>query len=779
MRRILPILITILALALFSSCSPEVADENKTVRVMVTECEGITVEGENPKDIPVGSDVTFDVKINTGYVFDGVSVGEYNIEEGKLTVKDVEYRTRVKFEIANVGYDSSKKYAYIFKGGENDQTSVSSNQEVNAGTKITVTAGANDKRFVGWSFGGSYEMGADIVSFDRTFTFRLSPEFTDTKALIVYPNYVESNVFYYDSMDGEINKSSYNLESNDYYKAEVDGDRIKITLLEKYFEYADCASLFYDDGTFSRDGYVLKEYNTKPDGSGDAYSLGSKYYPGEGETIYCIWEPSASQKDFLWREVSMPKAKEIKYAERWYDSGVEIFEYSGSGDKLTVPEYIDGKPVISIAEGAFKNEEFSTLILPKTLQRISDGAFTECTRLETMYFPNGIYELSDKIFDEKTYENFTRLIVNATVAPRNTKSTDGGFAVKLSRVIAHRDEKLVIVISGSSSFQGLSTPYLEALLDGEYRVINFGTTRPRPGLFYLEALSHYTDEGDIFVYAPENSAYMFGEQTLTWRFLYDLEGMNNLFRYVDISNYKNYFSSFAELNRDKVYVNAPKRYEEICENGYKTGGSLVTTDKNGDYQHPNREGYYGLATKYNGTYFITFNNRVKSIYDVNPSDKEYQEVNKDYSDLNNTTWTSIDRPDLVAQMNMAISKAQASGAKVYFSFAPTDENDVVAEARNVEWLQAYDKLIDEIYCFDGRLGSCMDYIFDHNYAYDCAFHVNDYGRTWRTYQMYEDICEKLGITDVKNVDAVGTDFAGCLFEEGTTTEPRFGVDYLQ
>ena len=776
MRKILPLVIFILALALFSSCSPTQV-ENDTVRVMVTESEGITVEGQNPKDVPVGSDVTFDVKINTGYVFDGVSVGEYDLENGKLTVKGVERRTRVKFEIANVGYDSSARYVYIFKGGDGDTTSVTSHQRINAGTRITVSAGANDKRFVGWSFGDSYENGADIVSYDRTFTFRLAPEFTSNGSLTVYPNYIESNVFYYDSLGGKINKSSYNLESNNYYKCEVDGDRIRFTMLEKYFEYAECATLFYDDGTFSRDGYVLKEYNTKPDGSGDSYSLGSKYYPGEGETIYCIWEPVASQTDFLWREISMPKPSSAKYADRWYTEGVEIFEYSGGGDKLTVPEYIDGKPVISIAQGTFDSEEFSTIILPKTIQRISDGAFKLCTSLTTMYYPSGIYEITDNVFDEKTYENFTRLIVNATVAPRNTTSTDGGFAVKLSRVIAHRDEKLIIVISGSSSFQGMSTPYFEALLDGEYRVINFGTTRPRPGYFYLEALSHYTDRDDIFVYAPENSAYMMGENTLNWRFLYDLEGMNNLFRYVDISNFKNYFSSFGELNRDTIYTKAPKRYEQICENGYKSGNSYVTTDKYGDYQHPSRNGYVGIA-KYVDTYFVTMNNRVKSINDFLWNDTENQEANKDYTDPNNVTWTSIDRPELVAQLNMAISKAQSTGAKVYFSFAPTDADKLVDEAKNEEWLKKYDQLIDELYCFDGRLGSCIDYIFNHNYAYDCAFHVNNYGRVWRTYQMYEDICTKLGITDVKTVDGAGTDFNGCLFEEGTTTEPRFGVDYL-
>jgi hypothetical protein len=130
-------------------------------------------------------------------------------------------------------------------------------------------------------------------------------------------------------------------------------------------------------------------------------------------------------------------------------------------------------------------------------------------------------------------------------------------------------------------------------------------------------------------------------------------------------------------------------------------------------------------------------------------------------------------------MNKIIDYAKGSGAKVYFSFAPVDANELVPEAQNLEWLLAYDKLIEDLYTFDGLLGSSVDYIYATEYMYDCAFHVNNYGRTWRTYQVYEDLCAKLGITDVKNVDGAGTDFKGCLFEEGTTDKPKFGVDYLE
>ncbi len=768
-----------LSVAALASCS-EPTDEDKTVRVMVTECDGITVTSENPVDIPVGADAEFDVKINTGYAFDSVSCGEYDRDSGKLVVKDVTKRTRVRFEIENLGYDTTQKYTYMFENVSGyDSTDFPASTSVNAGTKITVTAGDESRKFIGWSFGDSYENGGDIVSYDRTFTFRLSPYDTINGILFVYPNYTDTNVFYYDSMDGYINTDSYNFEKNSYYTAEIDGNRIKLTLYDKYFSYTECASTFFDDGTFKRPGYILKEYNTSPDGSGTPYSLGSKFYPeSSGSVLYCIWEKTTPDTSFTYEEIKMEKPSSAKYASDWCNDGIVITGYNGDLEKVVIPEQIGGKKVIAIAAGAFENESFSTLILPKTLQRVANGAFVGCSSLETLYFPNSIYEMYDAAFDEATYSNFTRLIVNATTAPRNTTGTDGGFAVKLSRLLSTPDDKHVIVISGSSTFQGLGTEYMEALFEGEYTVINFGTTRPRPGLFYLEALSHYTDEDDVFVYAPENIAYMMGEKTLTWRFIYDLEGMNNLFRYVDISNYKNYFSSFTELNQEKVYQNPPKRYEQICENGYTYAGSRVTTDKYGDYQHPTRGGYVGLQT-YIDTYYITLNKRIKSIYDFVYDDKENQEASKDYTDPNNITWTSIDRPELVAQMNMAIGKAKKTGAKVYFGFAPTDADALVDEAKNREWLLAYDELILSLYDFDGILGSCIDYIYNHKYAYDCAYHVNNYGRTYRTYQLYLDICEKLGITEVNGIYSVGTDFSGCLFEQGSDGTPVVKVDFLE
>jgi hypothetical protein len=76
------------------------------------------------------------------------------------------------------------------------------------------------------------------------------------------------------------------------------------------------------------------------------------------------------------------------------------------------------------------------------------------------------------------------------------------------------------------------------------------------------------------------------------------------------------------------------------------------------------------------------------------------------------------------------------------------------------------------------MGSAVDYVYNHKYFYDCAFHVNDYGRAYRTYGLYLDIAEAIGLEAPNGFLSKGTDFDGCLFEEGSDGTPLVGVDFL-
>ena len=768
MRKLSIILILLMTLTLFISCGDDPPVDDDTVRVMVSVDEGAVVVSDNPVDVAIGESVSFDVKINNGYVFSSVSHGVYDESTEKLTVTDVTERLNISFVTENVGYDTTKTFKYIFKGADGDTTSVKESSSVKYGTKITVKANDGKRIFVGWSFGSSVKNGGEVVSTEREYTFTVTPDTTKNDVLQVYANYKDSNIFYYDANGGEVNLSAKNAQGNDYYTVSQDGQKLKITLLDAYYSYMECASTFYDDGSFTREGYVLREYNTKSDGSGEGFSLGSKFYTAGGDdypTLYCIWEKAS--EEFSYESFSIPRPAEIKIenSPEWQQEGVRITKYNGDGEKVVVPEKIGGKPVISIATDAFVGKSMKTLVLSKHILSIEDGAIKDCPSLSTVYFPDGVYSMTDAALDAASYTSLKNLYVNAVIAPRYSASTEGAFAVKFSRLLASESENRIIIVSGSSSYQGIGSAYLEALLDEEYTVVNFGTTRTTHGTIYLEAMKKYAHEGDLIIYAPENSIYMLGECQLYWKTLRDLEGMNNFFRYIDISNYTAVFSSFSDLNATRRYQMKPLTYEQVC--------ASKSVDKYGDRQNAKAN------VVYTDSYYVTFNNRCKSKDEGPWSNSELQNQNKDYTDPNNPTWCSLDDARFTTLMNRAIDSAKSSGAKVYFGFCPVDASSIVEPSRTLTVLAEYDAMIDRIYNFDGLIGSSKNYIYDRSYFYDCAFHTNYYGRTYRTYNLYLDISSLLGKDNPHGIYDVGKDFEGCLFEENSTGKPLREVDFLK
>ena len=783
MKKLLPLLILIiLTLCLFSSCKlsgEEGGDDAASAyRVMLSLPDGVTVDGANPVNVKAGGIVSFKLKFNSDTMFAGVTHGMYNYGTQTVVIDNVSSDINATLSVNKYDFDTSVTYNFIMRGTGNDESDVPSGMKLNAGIAVNVTAGDDGRRFVGWSFGNSSASGAEIVSTERSYSFVIRPDYANEDGnVVIYANYADTNVLYYNSNGGEINAGSVNATDKSYYKASVVsllGERVlKLKVNDTYLSKVESYSSFYDDGTFYREGYVLKEYNTKPDGTGEAYSLGSKVYFDpeiENPTLYCIWAKETPVDAFTYTDVSIPcpYSKKAQYAPDWKERGVIISSYTGNAETVVIPEKIGDKYVIAIDAGAFRNKDVKTVVFNRFILRVTDGAFVGCGSLETLYLNDSIYQIGNGAFDAETYSNFRSLRVNATLAPRFSNDSDGAHSIKLSRLLGGAGEKKLVVVGGSSIYQGLGTEYLEALLDGEYRVVNFGTTRTTHGTMYLEAMSYYAGEGDVIVYAPENSSYMLGERELYWKTLRDLEGMNNIYRYVDISQYTNLFGAFADYNQNYRYKRAPQRYESIA--------AVTYTDKNGDRTGLDRERYVD-DTKYLDVYFASLNNRIKSRFDVNWMDDAL--ANKeDYGNPDNPTWCSLDDPYYLEPMNRVINAAKSSGAKVYFSYCPCDADSLVDASKNLAWIRAYDELVADVYDYDGVIGKCEDYIYNHLYFYDCAFHLNDYGRPYRTYQFYVDFCSEMEVPVKYQIDTLGTDFDGCIFEPKTTGKPKIPVDFL-
>lgn len=754
--------------AVCNLCGEEREVASREYKVAITVDDGALVIGEQILYVKEGASATFKLELKDGYAFESSTDGTFNPTDSTLTVENV--TRNVSVTVRTKEFADTSEYLYYFRGDAKDKTSIPDGTFIRGGSELTLMANSDDKAFAGWSFGNYLDDGGTLISKDRGLTITLDNRYSVSGIIRIYANYLDIGTLTYYANGGSIFSGNPNTSENKYYKADISSDSIRVEYSSVYTDVVKSASLFYDDGTFYRDGYVLKEYNTLPDGTGESYSLGAKL-PFTIDKVYCIWSEATPADDFTFEPISLPLPSGVDSykAPHWVSDGVMITSYTGDGECVTIPEYvmINGvrKYVTAIGEGAFYSKNLKSLVMSKYIIKVFDGAFVNCSLLNSIYYPDSIYYIGNGAFDEITYAALKNLYVNATLAPRYAYNSDGAFAIKLARLLFIQDRNRIIVLGGSSNYQGLASEYLEKLLDDEYKVVNFGTTRTTNGMIYLEAMGYYAKSTDIILYAPENSAYMMGENELYWKTLRDLEGMNNIFSHVDISGYTNVFGAFSDFNQNYRYKMKPTRYEQICECQY--------TNEYGDYQNAARADYVN-DNKYIDTYYVTLNDKFKSRFDIMWNDKD-QANHKDYNDPFDPTWCSVTDDYYTVPMNRALAIAKSSGARVYFAFCPTDSSKLVDGANTRAWADAYEKMILDSFDFDGLLGDVWDYMFDHRYFYDCAFHLNDYGRTYRTYQMYEDLCSVLEIDTVKGLYDCGTEFEGCLFEENSNGRPLYEV----
>ena len=67
---------------------------------------------------------------------------------------------------------------------------------------------------------------------------------------------------------------------------------------------------------------------------------------------------------------------------------VYIIEYSGHDTLVTIPEQIEGYPVVAVGKKAFlSNKSIKEVMLPKTISEIGDFCFARCTGLKKVGLP--------------------------------------------------------------------------------------------------------------------------------------------------------------------------------------------------------------------------------------------------------------------------------------------------------------------------------------------------------------------------------------------------------
>ena len=636
-----------------------------TVDVMLQEAEGMTITGENPVRTEAGSDVSFEVEILDGYKIESIGQGAV-YENGILTVPAVRFPTTVEVETRVLNDLSVTVQNNAWQGTLTSNVDLGTVKE---DTEVTLSVTpAKGVIFLGYSIGASRANGGAIVSGATDYTF------TATENVEIYTNYFlgSGRLVIYDSNGGK--------ESQQYYVFADSSPFIAPNTLA-------------NKGQFTREGYVLYGYNTKPDGSGTYYGPGwSAPFPENTSsmTLYAQWMPVTEKEAFTYTVAN---------------NQVTITKYSGTHETVVIPETIDGLPVTRIAANAFLNGKFTTLYLSRNLMTVEDNAFLACRSLKTLYFCDTPSKISDASFTN--CRELQKLYMLACIDPRHSTSNNGTYKMKYQRLITAEGKKMVFH-AGSNVSYGIDIETIQNKLGGEYAGVNFGCNQGTPAVFYIEVAVAHMNEGDIVVLCPEYHKYQYGYNemnTTTWQIF---EGAYNAYADVDIRNYIKVFTSFASFNTNRYNVRA-STYESYNKQGGEPGVSQY------------------------GEFNINHNGQTSGLIGDIKNWENKGGVGSLKMDLGLVT------ADYNVNMNKAIDMVLDKGGKVYISFASTLKLALTKEGQNPAVQAEFRAAVVRAFPKATVISDPGTFILDKSWFYNSYYHLSTPASKQRAELLAKDI----------------------------------------
>ena len=128
----------------------------------------------------------------------------------------------------------------------------------------------------------------------------------------------------------------------------------------------------------------------------------------ESITIFCEaksqpseWTSSWNSSDYpvVWWYIEPSPVQDFSYTEE--NGEITIGGYQGNDTEVVIPSYINGKPVVKIAECAFvRNTSITSVVIPDSVKKIANSAFYGCTSLSSVRFGRGVEEMGEAVFYE-------------------------------------------------------------------------------------------------------------------------------------------------------------------------------------------------------------------------------------------------------------------------------------------------------------------------------------------------------------------------------------------
>lgn len=641
---------------LFCSGCGDSVNQNSTQKlcVMMAEIDGMTVTSENPVYVNQGEAASFQISIDPAYRLEELS-DEAVYENNTVTIQTVHYPATIH---AKVGV--RPKYTMSLHNNEALGILTCSEESLESiydGTEIEVTVQPKEGvQFIGFSVGDSITNGGTIVSYAENYKFYLH----ENQA--IFANYIEpdSQVLVFHANGGMVTGSQ-----NDF-----------IYSMSKDSPYL-CPNTLPNKGQFVRDGYIVLGYNTSEDGSGEYYGCGWNVITEKNETkqLYVQWAKVTPQSEF-------------DYVEQ-QDGTIAISGYHGQEEQVVIPEQIDGKSVTSIYANTFNQSNFSSLVIPRTMKTVADQAVVNCSNFTTLYFSDSVLNISDAFYSN--CPQFSKLYVNASTYPKQNIIRPACYQIKYERLITAAGKKLIL-IAGSNTLYGINSPRLEQALNQEYSVVNLGINLELPATFLAELASHFVNQNDILLLAPEIQPCQFGMNRLPnglWMFF---ESSYDVFSYIDIRNYTRLFETYCVNSQIRAGL-AEQTYDTIPEGVLNQYGDL--TEARGGYFQP---------TEYKTLSFSPDQNIVP------------------YAD----------------NLNKILDLSIAKGAKIYTTFSPLIRGCMVEESLTREAQLDYMNAIQNN-IHTTVISDVDNYLMEERYFSNSAMHLSIEGADVRTDKLVTDL----------------------------------------
>ncbi len=554
----------------FFGCDEEptiITSSNYEVKVVLRECEGMTITSDNSKTVKSGKDTYFEIEIDDDYIYLGNTANaSFNERNGRLSVMHVLYPQTIdvilvpKSEMLQLTVENDRGLTRITEGSE---------WWAEPGVATVVASGYAGDMFIGWSLNNYIEDGGTLLSTELEYTFYMNKT---TKLYANFVNLSEYEIIYH------ANGGTVKGSEDDTY-----------TFTGKFSEMFSMQQTLESNGTFEREGYVAVGYSTEPANYEDYATVND--IPGfsnmggvcqVGETakldLYVVWAKATDESKFTF-------------------SNGAITGYKGTDRVVIIPEKIGGKEVQKINTGVFTGN-ITRVVIPKTVTSVAEKAFSNCAALSEVVFFDSLTEVYNSSFN--SCPRISTICLNAQRLPKYSGTAEGSFCIKYERVRTATQPKIVVV-SGSSTLNGLVSDVMEENFPG-YTVVNYGTNAQNSSTFFLDVISNYVNEGDLIIHAPEFTAgNPMGGNAIQPKLFRANEQCYDIFREVDMTKYTDFWDSWRKfLNGDPSdssltpALNLASKKYQLTNTGMNKYGDLANSRPG-----PTKDSFGGATTKFN------------------------------------------------------------------------------------------------------------------------------------------------------------------------------------